>query len=171
MGSEHARADELDEHFRDIVRHVHAIEAHAPTELARCLASSEVRQDLQRAIEALAVLPRMNTRRHVVELETLLAAHRANSGASAPDVVAGHPTAQAKNAAVRKVSVSMPEDLTAAVQSRVGPGKFSQYVTEAVARQLELDLLADLSDLLTSEHGPVPEEYLAEARAAWPDEQ
>src|SRR6266487_725708 len=64
----------------------------------------------------------------------------------------------------RKVSVSMPEDLTAAVQQRVGRGKFSQYVTEAVARQLELDLLAELSELLAAEHGPVPEEYLAEAR-------
>ncbi|HUY45241.1 MAG TPA: hypothetical protein VMV92_05900 [Streptosporangiaceae bacterium] len=69
----------------------------------------------------------------------------------------------------RKVSVSMPEDLTAAVQQRVGRGKFSQYVTEAVTRQLELDLLAELSELLTAEHGPVPEEYQAEARAAWPD--
>jgi hypothetical protein len=63
----------------------------------------------------------------------------------------------------------MPEDLTAAVQRRVGRGRFSQYVTEAVARQLELDLLAELSELLTAEHGPVPEEFLAEARAAWPD--
>jgi len=72
--------------------------------------------------------------------------------------------------AARKVSVSMPEDLTAAVQRRVGRGKFSQYVTEAVARRLELDLLADLSEMLTSEHGPVPDEYVAEARAAWPDE-
>jgi hypothetical protein len=170
MGSEHAHADELDEHFRDIVRHVHAIEAHPPAELASRLASSEVREDLQRAIEALAVLPRMDTRRHAVELETLLAAHRTSSGTSAPGVVAGHLAAPAKHATVRKVSVSMPEDLTAAVQSRVGPGKFSQYVTEAVARQLELDLLADLSDLLASEHGPVPEEYLAEARGAWPDE-
>ena len=69
----------------------------------------------------------------------------------------------------RKVSVSMPEDLTAAVQQRVGRGKFSQYVTEAVTRQFELDLLDELSELLTAEHGPVPEEYLAEARAAWPD--
>jgi Arc/MetJ-type ribon-helix-helix transcriptional regulator len=67
------------------------------------------------------------------------------------------------------VSVSLPEDLTAAVQQRVGRGKFSQYVTEAVTRQLELDLLAELSDLLADEYGPVPEEYLAEARAAWPD--
>jgi hypothetical protein len=41
-------------------------------------------------------------------------------------------------------------------------------VTEAVARQLELDLLAELSGLLADEHGPVPEEYLDEARAAWP---
>ncbi|MDA3648098.1 hypothetical protein LZ318_22120 [Saccharopolyspora indica] len=69
----------------------------------------------------------------------------------------------------RKVSVSMPEELTAAVQRRVGRGAFSQYVTDAVARQLELDLLAELSGLLDAEHGPVAEELLAEARAAWPD--
>lgn len=71
----------------------------------------------------------------------------------------------------RKVSVSIPEDLTKAVQQRAGRGKFSQYVTEAVARQLEVDLLAELSDVLAAEHGPVPPEYLAEARAAWPDGQ
>ena len=65
----------------------------------------------------------------------------------------------------------MPEDLTAAVQQRVGRGKFSQYVTEAVTRQFELDLLGELSELLTAEHGSVPEEYLAEARAAWPDSE
>jgi Arc/MetJ-type ribon-helix-helix transcriptional regulator len=71
----------------------------------------------------------------------------------------------------RKVSVSMPDDLTAAVQQRVGRGKCSQYVTEAVARQLELDLLtelSELSELLESEHGPVAAEDLDEARAAWP---
>jgi Arc/MetJ-type ribon-helix-helix transcriptional regulator len=69
----------------------------------------------------------------------------------------------------RKVSVSLPEGLTAAVQQRVGKGEFSHYVTEAVARQLELDLLVELSELLDAEHGPIPEEYLAEAGAAWPD--
>ena len=41
-------------------------------------------------------------------------------------------------------------------------------MTEAVTRQLELDLLAELAELLTDEHGPVPGEYLDEARAAWP---
>ena len=51
----------------------------------------------------------------------------------------------------------------------MGRGEFSQYVTEAVARQLELDLLGELAALLHAEHGPVPQEYLAEAGAAWPD--
>lgn len=63
----------------------------------------------------------------------------------------------------------MPEGLSAAVQNRVGRGEFSHYVTEAVTRQLELDQLAELAELLEAEHGPVPEEALAEAEAAWPD--
>jgi Arc/MetJ-type ribon-helix-helix transcriptional regulator len=78
------------------------------------------------------------------------------------------PTLRAAGPA-RKVSVSLPEDLTAAVQQRVGHGKFSQYVTEAVTRQLEQDLLTELSDLLTAQYGPYPDEYLDEAIAAWPD--
>jgi hypothetical protein len=65
----------------------------------------------------------------------------------------------------------MPEDLMTAVQQRVGRGEFSQYVTEAVARQLELDLLGELSALLQAEHGPVSDEALAEARRSWPDVQ
>jgi Arc/MetJ-type ribon-helix-helix transcriptional regulator len=69
----------------------------------------------------------------------------------------------------RKVSVSMPEDLTAAVQQRVGHGEFSHYVTEAVARRLELDLLGELAALLEAEHGPVSDEALSEARRSWPD--
>lgn len=101
-----------------------------------------------------------------------LLAPQGHSGTRPPDVVTGRIVAEIKYAGpARKVSVSMPEDLTAAVQQRAGRGKFSQYVTEAVARQLELDLLAELSELLAAEHGPVPEEYLAEARAAWPDSE
>lgn len=71
----------------------------------------------------------------------------------------------------RKVSVSLPEGLTAAVRQRVGKGEFSHYVAEAVARQLELDLLAELAASLEAEHGPVPETFLAEAAAAWPDRE
>jgi hypothetical protein len=44
-------------------------------------------------------------------------------------------------------------------------------VTEAVARQLELDLIGELSALLHAEHGPVSGEALAEARRSWPDVQ
>jgi hypothetical protein len=40
---------------------------------------------------------------------------------------------------------------------------------QVVIREIELGLLAELSGLLTAEHGPVPEKFLAEARAAWPD--
>jgi hypothetical protein len=45
---------------------------------------------------------------------------------------------------------------------------FSQYITEAVARQLELDLLGELAALLEEEHGPVDKALLTEAEAAWP---
>ena len=69
----------------------------------------------------------------------------------------------------RKVSVSMLEDLTAAVQRRVGRGAFSQYVTDAVTRRLELDLIEELAAELDEEHGPVSEETLVEARNSWPD--
>src|SRR5437588_5689212 len=99
-------------------------------------------------------------------------AMRHGTTAKAIDVFAEHVSAELSRAGtVRKVSVSMPAHLTAAVQQRVGRGKFSQHVTEAVTRRLELDMLAELSDLLAAEHGPVPEEYLAEARAAWPDNE
>jgi Arc/MetJ-type ribon-helix-helix transcriptional regulator len=70
---------------------------------------------------------------------------------------------------VRKVSVSIPEDLTDAVRRRVGRGAFSQYVTAAVARQLEVDLLAELAAVLEAEHGPAPEDLLKEAMREWPD--
>jgi Arc/MetJ-type ribon-helix-helix transcriptional regulator len=85
------------------------------------------------------------------------------------DAPADHGGPPGRSGRARKVSVSMPEGLTSAVQKRVGRGEFSQYVTAAVTRQLELDLLAELSALLEAEHGPIPEEFVSEAEAAWPD--
>jgi hypothetical protein len=70
-----------------------------------------------------------------------------------------------------KVRVSMPEDLTTAVQQRVRRGEFSQYVSEAVARQLELDLLGELSAILSEQYGPTCEKALIEARNSWPGAQ
>jgi Arc/MetJ-type ribon-helix-helix transcriptional regulator len=150
MAADPALTQAQDERLGEITRHVQALEAYPAAELAELLASP--------ALEAFA--------RHVVEAVAALQMIRTAS----PDIIADRIVAEVKySGAARKVSVSIPEDLTAAIQERVGRGKFSQYVTEAVFRQLERDLLAELSALLATEHGPVPEEYLAEARAAWPD--
>ena len=70
---------------------------------------------------------------------------------------------------VQKVSVSMPEELTAAVRARTGPGGFSRYVTEAVQERLRLDGLDELSAYLEARFGPVPEELIQEAMREWPD--
>lgn len=96
------------------------------------------------------------------------AGDRGNRRSAAEDAISRRVEEFKQAGLARKVSVSMPEELTAAVQQRVGRGKFSQYVTGAVARQLELDLLSELSGLLTGEYGPVPEKYLVEAQLAWP---
>ena len=170
MSAEPVRAEEQDKELQELVRLVHALSAHEPAELAELLRGREFGQHARRVIEAIAALQIVDRQLLAGESFPLLRAGRGGTEAVPSDVVAGDMVVQIKHAgAARKVSVSMPENLTIAVQQRVGRGKFSQYVTEAVARQFELDLLADLSELLTSEHGPVPEEYLEEARAAWPD--
>jgi malonyl CoA-acyl carrier protein transacylase len=70
---------------------------------------------------------------------------------------------------VRKVSVSMPEELADAVRARTGAGGFSRYVSEAVSREVSHDLLGELLDELDAEYGPVPEELIEQARRQWPD--
>ncbi len=69
----------------------------------------------------------------------------------------------------RKVSVSMPEELTKVVRARTGAGGFSRYVTDAVSREIRHDLLGDLLDELEAEYGPVPPEVRAQTRREWPD--
>jgi hypothetical protein len=69
---------------------------------------------------------------------------------------------------VRKVSVSMPEELAEAVRARTGTGGFSRYVTEAVNREIRHDLLGDLIEELEAEYGPVPPEVREETRREWP---
>jgi Arc/MetJ-type ribon-helix-helix transcriptional regulator len=150
MVAEPAPAQAQDDRLREMTGHVQALDAYAPAELAELLASPALEAYARRVVAAVAAV------------QMISAPH-------SPDIIANRIVAEVKySGAARKVSVSMPEDLTVAVQQRVGRGKFSQYVTEAVSRQLEMDLLAELSGLLAAEHGPVPEEYLAEARAAWP---
>jgi Arc/MetJ-type ribon-helix-helix transcriptional regulator len=70
---------------------------------------------------------------------------------------------------VRKVSVSMPEELADAVRARTGTGGFSRYVTDAVQEQVRLDRLDDLAAEFEAEYGPVDEKLVEQARRAWPD--
>jgi hypothetical protein len=70
---------------------------------------------------------------------------------------------------VRKVSVSMPEELAEAVRARTGAGGFSRYVTAAVDREIRHDLLGELIEELEAEFGPVPPEVRAQTRREWPD--
>jgi Arc/MetJ-type ribon-helix-helix transcriptional regulator len=141
-----------------MTQHVRALDAYAPAELARLYTSPVLQDYARRVVRAVAALQ--------------LSFAPEEAGTHSPDIVANRVVAEVNySGPAHKVSVSMPADLTAAVQQRVGRGKFSQYVAAAVSRQLELDMLAELSELLAAEHGPVPEEYLAEARAAWPDDE
>ncbi len=149
-----------------------SLDEHGPAEVGRLLKSRGRSDEYQRAIEALFVLQIAARHQHpaVGLLEMLGAGERGEGAANRPDIMFSTVIAELNySGPARKVSVSIPEDLTAAVQQRVGRGKFSQYVTEAVTRQLQLDLIGELSGLLTAEHGPVSEENLVEARAAWPE--
>lgn len=160
-----------DDLVQEMLRLLHALEAREPADLGQLLAGSGADADTRRAAETLFALQAAGRgQSSAPELFQSVRPDTQTREPGTPDLTVGGLHLQVKPAgAARKVSVSLPEDLTAAVQHRVGRGKFSQYVTEAVTRQLELDLLAELFDLLTAEYGPVPEEYLAEARAAWPD--
>jgi hypothetical protein len=157
VNSDPARTGERDQlrgEIRELLVRVRELETRTPGPASGLLASAEAQDRPESALEVLFAL------------QVLL------GGPDDPEDTAGRGRVRVEPAGTaRKVSVSMPEDLTSAVQRRAGRGKFSQYVTEAVARQLEVDLLTDLSNVLAIEHGPVPPEYLAQARAAWPDDE
>ena len=70
---------------------------------------------------------------------------------------------------VRKVSVSMPEDLADAVRARTGAGGFSRYITEVVEREIRRERLGELLDELEAEYGPVPPEIRQQTRRMWPN--
>ena len=68
----------------------------------------------------------------------------------------------------RKVSVTIPDAVVEEARARAGRGGLSAYVASAVEAQLAADRLRDLLTHLDSVYGPVPEEMIAQAEAAWP---
>jgi Arc/MetJ-type ribon-helix-helix transcriptional regulator len=171
MTAETAPLGEWADLLEQTQRLLRSLDGHEPAEVGRLLKSRDLPGGTRRAIEALAVLQIAAGHQHpATGLLEMLGTEHPGPATYRPDInFSTSPVELKHSAATRKVSVSMPEDLTAAIQRRVGRGKFSQYVTEAVTRQLQADLIAELSGLLTAEHGPVPEGQLAEARAAWPE--
>ncbi|MFG2501543.1 hypothetical protein ACGFSB_25445 [Streptomyces sp. NPDC048441] len=65
--------------------------------------------------------------------------------------------------ATKKYTVTLPEELAEEIRGEVGPGAFSAYVTRAIERQRERDLLGELVAHLEGEHGAVTEAELADA--------
>ena len=72
---------------------------------------------------------------------------------------------------VRKVSVSMPEELADAVRARTGAGGFSRYITEVVEREIRHERLGELLDELEAEYGPVLPEIREQTRRMWPNSE
>lgn len=65
---------------------------------------------------------------------------------------------------MKRVTVTIPEDLLAAIRERVGDRELSAYVTDALVHQDRIDRVGELSDWLQQEYGAVTDEELAEAR-------
>lgn len=63
-------------------------------------------------------------------------------------------------------TVSMPQDVLAEVDSRVGARGFSAYVAEAVRLQLRHDRLAEFLERAAQQSGPVTEAERSAARKA-----
>ena len=61
---------------------------------------------------------------------------------------------------MKRVTVTVPEELLASIRARVGERELSAYVTDALVHQDRIDRLGELSDWLQEEYGPVTEEEL-----------
>ena len=117
---------------------------------------TEVLSALEKALrQALASVPRDRVVRTIVT--------------TLPVEVLIDESARLHESKVRKVSVSMPEELAEAVRTRTGTGGFSRYVTDAVQEQIRQDLLDDLAAEFEAEYGPIDEDLVEQARREWPD--
>ncbi len=61
--------------------------------------------------------------------------------------------------------MTLPEELAEEVREAVGPGLFSQYVTQAIERQRERDRLHEWVEWWEQEYGRITEDELAKAQA------
>ena len=70
---------------------------------------------------------------------------------------------------MKKVSVTLDDDVEQEARARVADGQFSAYVNAALKRALQADRLRELLDELDVEYGPVSPAVQAEVDGLpWP---
>ena len=84
-----------------------------------------------------------------------------------PAVVTESWSYEGEEGPAQKVSVSMPAGRVAAVRARAGARGFSAYVSAAVERQLQRDLVEELLAESESQTGPIPQEMRDRAAQAF----
>lgn len=67
------------------------------------------------------------------------------------------------------MTITLPEDLEAAIKADIGEREFSAYITEAVALFYQRQQLSRFLDDMDAEHGPVPPDVRREVASWWPD--
>jgi hypothetical protein len=65
---------------------------------------------------------------------------------------------------MKRVTVTIPEELLSSIRERIGERELSAYVTEALVHQDQIDRLGELSGWLEEEYGAFTDEELAHAR-------
>lgn len=74
--------------------------------------------------------------------------------------------------AMKKVSVTLDEDLVVEIKTQVGERGFSAYLNEALTRWRQRERLEQLERDLAAEFGPVPDEVRRWAESLdWPEER
>lgn len=69
--------------------------------------------------------------------------------------------------AMKKVSVTLDEDLVVEIKTQVGERGFSAYLNDALRRYRQRERLQRLERELTEEYGPIPDEVREQVRKEW----
>ena len=73
--------------------------------------------------------------------------------------------------AMRKVSVTLDEDLVAEIKTEVGERGFSAYLNDSIKRRRQHDRLRRLLRELDEEYGPVPDEIRQQVKREWDESE
>ena len=69
--------------------------------------------------------------------------------------------------AMKKVSVTLDEQLVAEIKSEIGEGGFSAYLNESLVRRRQYERLRQYLRELDEEFGPVPDDVRQQVEKEW----